>query len=48
VDAGTATLIRTSVSHAFIFGFRAVMLICAALAASAAIAAAMIPAKSGL
>ncbi|MGC2266767.1 MAG: MFS transporter [Candidatus Acidiferrales bacterium] len=47
LDADTTTLIQTSISRAFVSGFRAVMLICAALAAaSAAVAAQMIPAKS--
>ena len=47
LDAATTTLIQTSISRAFISGFRAVTLICAALAAaSAAVAAQMIPAKS--
>ncbi|MFZ0521473.1 MAG: MFS transporter [Candidatus Acidiferrales bacterium] len=48
LDAGTTKLIQASISHAFVFGFRAVMLICAALAAaSAAIAAQMIPGRPG-
>jgi EmrB/QacA subfamily drug resistance transporter len=49
LDAGTAKLIQASISSAFVFGFRAITLICAALAAaSAAIASLMIPAKSTL
>jgi EmrB/QacA subfamily drug resistance transporter len=49
LDADTATLIQTSISRAFIFGFRAVALICAALAAaSAAVAVQMIPAKASV
>ena len=45
--AKTATLIRDSISHAFVFGFRAVMVICAGLSiASAAVAAVMIPGKT--
>jgi EmrB/QacA subfamily drug resistance transporter len=48
LDADTTTLIRVSISHAFVFGFRAVMLICAGLSsASAAVASVMIPAKKG-
>jgi EmrB/QacA subfamily drug resistance transporter len=47
LDAQTATLLRTSISHAFVFGFRIVMLICAGLCvASAAVASLMIPANS--
>ena len=46
IDADTRALIRMSLSRAFVFGFRAVMLICAGLSlASAAIALVMIPAK---
>jgi len=42
----TAALVRSSISQAFTFGFRIVMLVCAALAvASAAVAGTMIPAK---
>ena len=49
LDAGTTSLIQASISHAFVSGFRAVMLICAALAtASAAVAAQMIPAKASI
>jgi EmrB/QacA subfamily drug resistance transporter len=48
LDAGTAELVRTSVSRAFIFGFRIVMLICAGLSlASAMVAWLMIPARAG-
>lgn len=48
VDAHTAALLRTSISHAFVFGFRIVMLFCGGLCvASAAVAALMIPAKTG-
>jgi hypothetical protein len=43
-----ATLIHAAISRAFVFGFRTVMLICASLSlASAAVAALMIPAKTG-
>ena len=46
LNAGTAAAIRTSVSQAFVFGFRLVMLICAGLSmTSAAVAWLMIPAK---
>src|SRR5207248_1859813 len=46
LNAGTAAAIRTSVSRAFVFGFRLVMVICAGLSmASAAFARLMIPAK---
>jgi EmrB/QacA subfamily drug resistance transporter len=49
LDAGTTALIQASISRAFISGFRAVTLICAALsAASAAIAARMIPAQASV
>jgi EmrB/QacA subfamily drug resistance transporter len=48
LDANATTLIRASISHAFVFGFRTVMLICAGLClASAAVASRMIPAKTG-
>jgi EmrB/QacA subfamily drug resistance transporter len=48
LDAQTAALLRASISHAFVFGFRIAMLICASLCvASAAVAALMIPAKTG-
>ena len=44
LGSSAASLIRASVSHAFVFGFRFVMLICAALSAiSAAVAARLIP-----
>ena len=46
LSAGMATEIRSSVSQAFVFGFRVVMLICAGLSIiSAATAALTIPAK---
>jgi EmrB/QacA subfamily drug resistance transporter len=48
LDADTTALIRVSISHAFVFGFRTVMLICAGLSvASAAVASLMIPVKTG-
>jgi hypothetical protein len=48
LDAGTTTLIRASISQAFVLAFRSVMLICAGLsAASAAVASLMIPAQAG-
>jgi EmrB/QacA subfamily drug resistance transporter len=48
LDADATALIRASISHAFVFGFRTVMLICAGLClASAAVASRMIPAKTG-
>ncbi len=48
LDAQTSALLRTSISHAFVFGFRIVMLICAGLCvASAAVAALLIPTNSG-
>jgi predicted MFS family arabinose efflux permease len=47
LDAQTAAVLRASISHAFVFGFRIVMLICAGLCvASAAVASLMIPAKT--
>jgi Major Facilitator Superfamily len=47
IDVDTRALIRMSISHAFVFGFRTVMLICAGLSlASAAIALVMIPTKA--
>jgi EmrB/QacA subfamily drug resistance transporter len=47
LDQGTAALIRGSISHSFVLGFRAVMAICAGLSvASAAVAALMIPEKT--
>jgi EmrB/QacA subfamily drug resistance transporter len=46
IDVDTRALIRTSLSRAFVFGFRTVMLICAGLSlASAAIALTIIPTK---
>ena len=49
LDANTTELIRVSISHAFVFGFRSVMLICAGLSfASAAFASQKIPVKSAL
>jgi EmrB/QacA subfamily drug resistance transporter len=48
LDVQTAALLHTSISHAFVFGFRIVMLICAGLCvASAAVASLLIPANSG-
>lgn len=45
VDANTAVMIRASVSHAFVFGFRVEMFICAGLClASSAVAWILIPA----
>ena len=47
LDANTAALIRMSVSNAFVFGFRTVMLICGGLSVvSAAVASLMVPAKT--
>jgi EmrB/QacA subfamily drug resistance transporter len=47
LDADTTALIRASISHAFVFGFRTVMLICAGLSlASALVAWLMIPARA--
>ncbi len=47
LDSDVATLIHASISHAFVFGFRTVMLICAGLSlASAAVASLMIPART--
>ena len=47
LDADTTALIRLSISRAFLFGFRTVMLICAGLSlASAAVASLMIPATT--
>jgi EmrB/QacA subfamily drug resistance transporter len=44
LDSATAALLRNSISQAFIFGFRILMLACAALSlASAAVAGLMIP-----
>lgn len=49
LDAGMTTLIQAAISRAFVSGFRSVSLICAALsAASAAVAAQMIPAKTSI
>ena len=46
LDAPTTAMLRASISHAFIFGFRIVTLICAALSvACSAVACLMIPAK---
>jgi EmrB/QacA subfamily drug resistance transporter len=46
LDAKTAALLREAISHAFVSGFRTIMLICAGLAvASAAVASLLIPAK---
>src|ERR1700677_1451149 len=48
LDSDTAALVRVSISHAFVFGFRIVMLISAGLSlASAAVASLMIPVKTG-
>jgi hypothetical protein len=47
VDAEAMALIRASISQAFVYGFRTIMLICSGLSvASAAVAASMIPGKS--
>ena len=47
LDVDTIARLRASISHAFVFGFRTVMLICAALSiAGAATASIMIPAKA--
>ena len=47
LDADTTALIRLSISRAFLFGFRIIMLICAGLSlASAAVASLMIPATT--
>jgi EmrB/QacA subfamily drug resistance transporter len=47
LDVDTTARIRVSISHAFVFGFRTVMLICAGLCvAGAAVASLMIPAKA--
>lgn len=49
LDAETAAVIRASISRAFVFGFRTVMLICAGLSlASAAVGSLMIPSKAAL
>lgn len=34
LDAKTTTMIRTAINHAFVFGFRIIMLVCAGLAAA--------------
>ena len=48
LDANSTALIRVSISHAFVFGFRTAMLISASLSlASAAVASLMIPAGGG-
>jgi MFS family permease len=48
LDADKTALIRVSISHAFVFGFRSVMLICAGLSlASAVVASLMIPVRTG-
>ena len=47
LDAHLTALLRTSISHAFVFGFRTVMLLCAGLSlASSAVAWVMIPGKT--
>jgi EmrB/QacA subfamily drug resistance transporter len=47
LGSDTAMLLKMSISHAFVFGFRTVMFICAGLSlASAAVASLMIPVKS--
>jgi EmrB/QacA subfamily drug resistance transporter len=47
LDAKTTAVIRASISRAFVFGFRTVMLICAGLSlASAAVASLMIPTRT--
>jgi len=46
LDSAAAAVIRSSISQAFVFGFRILMLTCAALAlASAGVAGLMIPAR---
>lgn len=48
LDSDSTALIHVSISHAFVFGFRTVMLVCAGLSlASAAVASLMIPTKTG-
>ncbi len=48
MDAGAAAAVHAAISQAFVFGFRTIMWICAALSlASAGIAWLIIPAKSG-
>jgi EmrB/QacA subfamily drug resistance transporter len=47
LDSHTTALIKVSISHAFVFGFRTVMFICAGLSsASAAVASLVIPGKT--
>lgn len=47
LDPGTAAMIRASISRAFVFGFRTVVLICAGLSfVSAMVALVMIPART--
>jgi EmrB/QacA subfamily drug resistance transporter len=47
VDASTAVAIRASISHAFVFGFRIEMFICAALSlASSVVAWLLVPARA--
>ena len=47
VDANTIVAIRQSIAHAFVFGFRIEMLICASLSlASAAVAWLLVPART--
>jgi len=46
LDSDTTALIRASISHAFVFGFRTIMLICAGLSLASALTAwLMIPAR---
>jgi hypothetical protein len=46
-ESRRAEILQTSISKAFVFGFRNIMLICAGLAiSSSAVAALMIPAKN--
>jgi predicted MFS family arabinose efflux permease len=48
LDSSSTTLIRVSISHAFVFGFRIEMFICAGLSlASGAVAWLLIPASTG-
>jgi hypothetical protein len=47
LDPQTSSAIRDAIAHAFVFAFRLVMLLCAALAvASAAVASRLIPSRS--
>jgi EmrB/QacA subfamily drug resistance transporter len=47
LDSQTTSAVQAAIAHAFVFAFRLVMLICAALAvASAAVAARMIPSRT--